>query len=267
MPIKTNIRSHHQAGIHNLLSEYGNDPRFVALIIGGSVAKGCARHDSDIDFMIVATDEVFAQCKLENDLFINRTDLTDYEGGFVDGKIIDMAYLEMVNQKGNEPTRAAFDGAFVAFSKIKGLDRLIDSIGQYPEALRNDKLRSFYAMAFIQNWLMNEAERHNNLYTKSRAAAQLVLFAGRLILAHNRIFFPYHKWFYEYLGRCNEKPKDLLRLMDTLLGEPNVKNAEALFREIKDFKDWGVSDIQAFRWFMETVEWGWMRDEITLEDW
>ncbi|MDT0606334.1 nucleotidyltransferase domain-containing protein [Croceitalea rosinachiae] len=265
--MKAAIRPHHQRAIYNLVNEYQNDSRFEALIIGGSVAKGCARADSDIDFMIVANDSEFEKRNQKDDLFINRTDLTDYSNGFVDGKIIDMSYLNMVDKKGNEPTRAAFDGAFLAFSKIQGLEGLIKSIRRYPEELREDKLKSFYAMSFIQNWLMNEAERHNNLYTKSRAASQLVLFTGRLILAHNRVFFPYHKWFYEYLGRCHEKPEGLMDLMNTLLREPNAKHAKALFQTIKDFKAWGVSDIQAFSWFMEKVEWGWMRNEATLEDW
>ena len=49
-------------------------------------------------------------------------------------------------------------------------------------------------MAFIQHWLFHEASRHGNLYTLTRAASQLALFSGRLILAHNRMLFPYHKW-------------------------------------------------------------------------
>ena len=265
--MKTNIRSHHETGIQNLLVEYGNDPRFVALIIGGSVAKGCARADSDIDFMMVATDEVFAQRKLENDLFINRTDLTDYEGGFVDGKIIDMAYLEMVDQKGNEPTRAAFDGAFLAFSHTNSLEELLNKIVTYPESERAKRLRHFYCMSFIQNWLMNEASRHDNFYTKSRAASQLALFSGRLILAHNRVFFPYHKWFYEYLSGCNAKPKNLIKEMNQVLNQPTVENANSLFESVRGFRDWNVTDIEAFRWFMEDVEWSWRESNPPLEDW
>ena len=61
--------------------------RFDALIIGGSVAKGFAR--------------------------------PDYDGGYVDGKIINQAYLEELADKGNEPSRAAFHGAFVAYSPSK----------------------------------------------------------------------------------------------------------------------------------------------------
>ena len=121
-------------------------------------------------------------------------------------------------------------------------------------------------MAFIQNWLMGEAERHDNLYTRSRAASQLCLFAGRLILAYNRVFFPYHKWFYEYLGRCPERPTGLIDKMNALLREPTVKNSENLFKTVKEFRDWRVADIEAFRWFMEDVEWSWMRDRTNLED-
>ena len=265
--MKVSIRPHHQKGILNLIKTYENDPRYLGLIIGGSIAKGCARPDSDIDFMIIATDNEYERRRENGNFFINRTDLTDYENGFVDGKIINTAYLSEVNKKGNEPSRAAFDGAFIAFSKIKDLDKMISNIRRYPKELVAEKIRSFYSMSFIQHWLMHEAQRHNNAYTKHRAASQLTLFIGRLILAYNHIFFPYHKWFYEYLGRCPNKPEDLLQHMNAVLQEPNTKNADILFESIKNFKDWGVTDIEAFSWFMEDVELAWMRDQQCLEDW
>ena len=265
--MNTTFRPHHQRAIDNLVAAYENDTRFDAIIIGGSVAKGCAREDSDIDFMIIATDEEFAKRQQTGDLFINRTDLTDYKNGFVDGKIIDMAYLKKVVKKGNEPTRAAFDGAFAPFSRLRELDHIMESITKYPEDTRAEKLKTFYSMSFIQHWLMGEADRHQNPYTLSRAASQLTLFAGRLILAYNRVFFPYHTWFYEYLGRCAEKPEGLIEQMNMVLKEPDIKNASVLFQGIKDFQDWGVADIDAFRWFMEEVEWAWMEDKASLEDW
>ena len=112
------IRDHHQRTIDRLADAYRDDRRFRGLIIGGSVAKGCAREDSDVDFLIIATDEDFTQHRAERDLFINRTDLSDYDGGFVDGKIINLAFLEDLAEKGNEPSRAAFEGAFVAYSHV-----------------------------------------------------------------------------------------------------------------------------------------------------
>ena len=264
--MNTNILPHHQRAINKLVKEYQDDQRFEALIIGGSVAKGCARSDSDIDFMMVATDEEYQSRQKTGDFFINRTDLTDYPGGFVDGKIIDMQYLRQVDDRGNEPTRAAFDGAIIAFSKADNLTSIIHSIQQYPEAEREQKIRKFYSMAFIQHWLMGEAERHDNIYTKSRAASQLVLFAGRLILAYNRVFFPYHKWFYEYLSRCNDKPKNLIEEMNQVLNQPSVENASRLFENVRGFRNWEVTDLEAFRWFMEDVEWSWRDNQPSLED-
>lgn len=260
------ILEHHKRAIKNLTKEYENDQRFLALIIGGSVAKNLAREDSDVDFMIVATDEEYAHRKAKNDLFINRTDLCDYPGGFVDGKVINLSYLINVANKGNEPSRAAFDGAFLAFSSIDNLESIIESVAVYQEEGHNNRIKSFYSMAFIQNWLIGEADRHDNVYTKARAASQLALFAGRLILAHNRILFPYHKWFMQYLDKCTEKPTDFKMNIERLLKHPNSNTANNLFQSLKSFKDWGVTDYEAYMWFMEEVEWSWMKNETPLED-
>lgn len=264
--MKATIRAHHKAAIDNLVKEYKNDNRFPAIIIGGSVAKGCARDDSDVDFMIVANDREYNERKSRGDLFINRTDLCDYAGGFVDGKIIDMNYLHEVAVNGNEPSRAAFDGAFIAYSDIGNLEDLLNEIPIYPEQDHEKRLKKFYSMAFIQNWLMGEATRHGNIYTKTRAASQLALYAGRLILAHNRVLFPYHKWFLHYIEKCTRKPQGFIENLKSLLKEPDSKNANILFQSLKDFKDWGVTDHESYMWFMTEVEWSWRDGNTPLED-
>ena len=261
------IRAHHRRAIDRLADAYRDDPEFVGLIIGGSIAKGFARDDSDVDFMIVAKDEVFERRLATRDLFINRKDLCDYEGGFVDGKIINRAFLEKVAERGNEPSRAAFEGAFAAYSHVDDLDALIERIPVYPEADREERIRAFYSMAFIQHWLMQEAERHGNRYTITRAASQLALFSGRLILAHNRRLYPFHKWLRATLESVPDKPDNFVERFDALLDTPNGDNATALFDCIRDFEDWGVSDLDAYTWFMTDVEWSWMSGSTPIEDW
>lgn len=261
------IQDHHRRAINRLVSEYRDDTRFDALIVGGSVAKGFARPDSDVDFLIVATDDEFSRRRATSNLFINRTDLCDYDGGYVDGKIIDYAYLEALADKGNEPSRAAFEGAFAAYSHRPGLDALLKKIPVYPEHDRDRRIRAFYSIAFIQHWLIHEALRHGNRYTITRAASQLALFSGRLILAHNRTLFPYHKWLTRTLESVEDKPAELLSHIDALLEKPSADNADALFKSIKDFHDWGVSDIEAYTWFMTDVEWAWVSGTTPMEDW
>ncbi len=261
------IRDHHQRAIDRLADAYRDDPEYLGLIIGGSVAKGFARADSDVDFMIIATDESFEKRLAARDLFINRQDLCDYEGGFVDGKIVNLAFVEDVAESGNEPSRAAFEGAFVAYSHIPDLGALLQRIPVYPETGHDERIRAFYCMAFMQHWLMHEAERHGNRYTMTRAAAQLALFCGRLILAHNRRLFPYHKWFPRTLETVPDKPDDLMERFENLLDEPGGKRASALFELVRDFRDWGVSDLEAYTWFMTDVEWSWMSGRTPIEDW
>ncbi len=261
------IRDHHQRAIDRLTDAYRDDPRFRALIIGGSVAKGYARADSDVDFMIVATDDEFERRLSQRDLFINRRDLCDYDGGFVDGKIINLAFLQDLVEIGNEPSRAAFEGAFVTFSDIPGLAALLQRIPVYPEAGHDERIKAFYCMAFMQHWIIHEAARHDNRYTLTRAAGQLALFAGRLILAHNHRLFPYHKWLPRVLESVSAKPDGLMRAFNALLDEPGADNATALFEMVRDFQDWGVSDLEAYTWFMTDVEWSWMSGSTPIEDW
>ena len=261
------ILDHHQRAIDRLADAYLEDPRFLGLIIGGSVAKGYAREDSDIDFLIIATDEVFEEHRSAHDLFINRRDLCDYDGGHVDGKIINLAFLQDVAERGNEPSRAAFEGAFPAYSHVPGLDDLLRRIPVYPEIGHDERVKAFYSMAFIQHWLFQEAARHENLYTLTRAASQLALFAGRLILAHNRKLFPYHKWLSRALESVPEKPAEFMTCFNALLNDPRSKHATALFEQTRDFHDWGVSDLQAYTWFMTDVEWSWMTGQTPIEDW
>ena len=261
------LEPHHRRAIDRLAQAYRDDPRFDALIIGGSVAKGCARPDSDVDFLIVATDEEFMRRQADKDLFINRTDLCDYNGGYVDGKIINRAFLQALAEKGNEPSRAAFEGAFTAYSHIPDLGTLLNSIPVYPEQDRERRIKAFYSMAFNQRWLIQEALRHDNKYTITRAASQLALYSGRLILAYNRKLYPYHKWLTHALASVAEKPAGLLSQIDALLTNPGAENADALFQSVKGFKDWGVSDIECYTWFMTEVEWSWMQDQTPIEDW
>ncbi len=248
------------------MEAYQDDVRFVALIIGGSVAKGYARRDSDVDFMIVAADEEYARRDKEDDLFINRRDLCDYEGGLVDGKVIDLAYLREVAAYGNEPSRAAFQGAFTAFCHQQEIEDLLPTIPVYPEKDHNQRVKAFYSMAFMQHWLMGEATRHDNPYTILRAASQLSLYAGRLILAHNRVLYPFHKWLMRALEAAPDKPKGFMPLLAALNRTPSAQTAGQLFESIREFRDWGVEDIEAFTWFMREVEWAWRDGKAPLED-
>ena len=54
---------------------------------------------------------------------------------------------------------------------------------------------------------------------------------------------------------------------DRLDGNDSGEHANALFDGLRTFEDWGVSDLDAYTWFMTDVEWSWMSGRTPIEDW
>ena len=48
---------HHEESLERLIEYFSDKEEVIAVIFGGSVAKGCERPDSDLDAMIVVTQE------------------------------------------------------------------------------------------------------------------------------------------------------------------------------------------------------------------
>jgi hypothetical protein len=58
-----------------------------------------------------------------------------------------------------------------------------------------------------------------------------------------------------------------MECFNALLDKPSGDSATALFKVVQDFQDWGVSDLDAYTWFMTEVEWSWMSGSTCIEDW
>lgn len=64
-----------------------------------------------------------------------------------------------------------------------------------------------------------------------------------------------------------DKPAKLMPCFNALVDEPCGKHATALFEHVRGFQGWGVSDLEAYHWFMTDVEWSWMSGTTAIEDW
>ena len=74
--------------------------------MAGSLTKGYGRAGSDVDGFVIVTDEAFAQRRSSGELTFFSTELCDYEGGYVDAKYIDRAFLEAsANEAASWPDR------------------------------------------------------------------------------------------------------------------------------------------------------------------
>lgn len=250
----TTLRPHHKRAIEALIKRLCDVPRYPALIIGGSVAKGWDREDSDLDILLVTTDDEWARREPAGDIWYHDT----VEGVFIDGKVLGMSFLEEIADHGSEPARAAFVGAWPGYSRIAGLPELIDRIRAYPEHERAEKLRSFWSqVALLADFFVPEAARRDDRYLLMHAVSDMVLFGCRLILAWNRILYPYHKWLTRDVERAPEKPADFLTLLQDALERPGIETAAAFRQCLAGFQDWGMSTDVIVNRFIVDSEWNW----------
>lgn len=260
------MRPHHEKAIEKLADHFSKQEGYLAVIVGGSVAKGVETEYADIDIMLVVTDGMYEKRKAEDALLYFSTEFCDYPSGYVDGKIINLEYLHAAAERGNEVTRAAFEGAFAAYSAIPTIDALITRIPAYQTEEQHEKIRAFYAQFECAYWFFGEALRRDDGYLRSHAVSSLILYGGRLILAHNQILYPYHKLFMTALKRASAKPENLMDLIDALLEEPTAETAQAFHDAVASFRQWNEPpELWSVR-FMKDTELAWLDNRAYVGD-
>lgn len=260
------MHERHALAIQRIRAAYEEDPEILALIIGGSVAKGWAAANSDVDCMLIVADEVFERRLAEERLTLYRTDLTDYEGGYTDGKIVPLRFLKMVAEKGSEPARSAFLGALVQFDRTGLVQPLIDQILVYPEEGVEERIRRFHSQIMIWVWFTGEAAKRSDPYLMSRAVTEISLFIMRLILADNRLIYPYHKWVTRMVEEAPNKPEEILPLLHAMLKSQTVESVEAVMAA---FHAWHGAEIdfgEHCHHFLQDSEWNWIDHPAPIGD-
>ncbi|CAM4402649.1 MAG: nucleotidyltransferase domain-containing protein [Paenibacillus macerans] len=257
---------HHAESIEKLKAKLADREDILALLISGSIAHGFAKASSDVDVMMVVSDKEYARRLSTGELTYWENEVTEYESGYVDGKYISYGFLQQVVEKGSEPARFAFEGAIPFFSKVDGLEELLAEIVRYPVERKQENIARFLAQLEAWKWYSAEAFKHDNLYLLQHSVNNLVLFGGRLILAHNEMLYPYHKWFLKVLENAPHKPHDLLGLIDRMLKAPTADHIEEFYQSVKTFTDWGSDGRSWPSRFMEDSELNWLHGYTPVND-
>ena len=260
------MHDHHEEALANTIQSASADCTCVACILVGCVPRGWARPESDIDVVYVVTDEEFSRRRKAAELQFYHHIKTAGTTVDVDGKIADRAFLEAVADGGIEPARAAFVDAELCYTEDHDLAAVLERIPVYPEDKRRERIRTFYSQMRAYRWYLGEAESRDDPYLRHHTASQLALFGGRLLLAHNRELFPYHKWFTRVLAEVPEKPPETMSLLNRLLRERTHTSAESFAGTIESFSDWDVPEAGWPVRFLLDREWQWRRGQPALEE-
>jgi len=257
---------HHTESIQNVKEYFQRDPEVLALLLSGSIAHGFQSPTSDVDIMIILSEQDYQRRFHRGQLTFFNTELCTYENGYVDGKYLSLNFLKQVLEKGSEPARFAFEGSQILFSRLDGLEEEICRMVEYPMAEKADRIKRFSAQFEAWHWYCGEALRKENRYLLGTSVSKLILFGGRLILAHNEMLYPYHKWFLRVLERAREKPSDLMSCIQALSKAQTMENIEAFYETVKAFQPWSGNPNDWGAQFMLDSELNWMDGRTPVED-
>ena len=71
------MREHHRQACDRLVAEFEGDPSFRAVILSGSVSRDWARDDSEIDLILIATDQEYARRRRSDDIHYLNTEVDE----------------------------------------------------------------------------------------------------------------------------------------------------------------------------------------------
>ena len=228
------VEPHHAASIQNLVHALEQDPSVLALVLAGSIAHGFARPDSDIDVAIVVEPDEYRRRQREETLHYVNSTLCTYPG-YIDGKFVDLDFLHLVAERGSDPARFAFQGSWVLFSRIPGVDALLADIARFPVDQQRSRADRFAAQLLAWRWYYREAARHENRYLRFLALQKLVLFGSRIVLNQNEMLYPYHKWLLRVVETAPRQPPGFMASIDRLLSDDSWDRVERFCRDVFAF--------------------------------
>ena len=257
---------HHRATIDRAVDRLRTRDDVLAVLVGGSIAHGFATPSSDVDLLIVVPDAEWEHRLAAGDVTELDLESATYEGGYVDMKYTSVGFIRAVASRGSEQAKYAFDGVTIVFSRIDGLERELSAAARYPIEGRDERIQAFHAQLEYWRWMFAEGDRSDNAYAKALAAPHVVLFSGRLVLAHNAVLYPGYKWLLRVLRDVPEQPPGLMRAIDPVVRAPDKENVNALFDLVAGWRDWCVESQSWGARFMADTELAWLEGRPPIAD-
>lgn len=226
---------HHKEAVKELISLFYGKEGVTALVFGGSVAKHMERPDSDIDAMVIVTQEYYDRQREQNRTAecIEMGECA-YPGGYFDVKYMTKEYISDAAEKGSEPTRNSFIGSHVLFSSDEEVTELVRRIPVFQKQEYEDKMLSFYSnLQLNYNYFWKACKPEG--YMKLRVASEIVYSLYRMVLQENEILFPCNRRLEEFVKAAPDQPEHLTEYCEEFCRR---LDDESLEKAVKAWEEW-----------------------------
>lgn len=256
--------AHHDRAIARAITAYGGTPGVEAVVLVGSVARGDERPDSDLDLVLVVSDDDFERRAASDRISFFETHdeyRGEQEGGYFDLKVVTNAQLRRALIHADEPMRASFEAARTLWAVDdalhRDLDRLLLDLVTPPDDHWNDLAASFAAQASLHGgYFLVQAEKLDNALLLHHAAVHLAFAIGRARLAQRRILFAGPKYLESRLIAAGEGA--LVGRLQRFLAAPTADDGAALLAAFESSVSWPVSEEASLSRFVNDNELAWL---------
>ena len=243
------------------------DPKAIAVILVGSVARGTERADSDVDVYLVVSDDVFdSAVAAHRVIFDERSDAT-YPGGYVDVKLATVAILDAAAERGDDPVRASFEDARVAWVR-DGYDIAgqVAAIPVLPPTVWESRANSYMSEVWWHGTdYLPQAIATNNTFLLHHAAVHTVAAGGRALLALNRTLFRGPRYLDATIATLDRVPDRYSDLARQLITQPSQESADAYVQALESFHPWPVDRRASASTFVRNNEHAWLTGIVPPE--
>lgn len=256
---------HQERAIAAYVAQVRADAGTLGVVVVGSVARGQEREESDVDVYLIVDEPTFAaNAAADRWAWVDRRD-RDYPGSYIDVKMADLAYLRAAAAHGDDPTRASFLGARVAFSRTDEIETLVAAIPHLPDEVWSERVRSHVAQAHLHGgYFLRQAEQRGEPFLLQHANVHLTLAAARAAIAAGRRLMPGPK----YVGALVREvpaPSAFVPAWERALAEPGSDSADALLAVLDGWLGHGQSRDTSLSVFIRDNELAWLRGTVPAE--
>ena len=258
---------HQERALAAYVESVREQPGALGVVLVGSVAQGREREDSDVDVYLVVDEERFADETAQGRFaWVERRDL-DYPGSYIDIKLVSPSYLATAVEKADDPTRASFLGARVAWGVLPGLDETIARIVELPDEVWDDRVRSFVAQAHLYGgYFLRQAVERGDGFLRHHAGLHLALAAARAALAANRVMLPGPKYVSKLVSSV-PTPAGFIEAWSRVVDDPDAESGAELIRILDEWVGGGLTPDEALSTFIRDNELAWLRGTVPAEFW
>jgi hypothetical protein len=249
---------HQQDTLAAYVTKVAEDPDSIAVVLDGSLAHGTERADSDVDVYLVVSDAAFAAADAQERLSYVDREVATYDGGYVDIKVATTDYLRAAARDGDDPVRASFIDARVAWSRDPEIEALVAAIPALSDDAWDDRAAAFIAqMRLYGGYFLPQGHKLGDELLLRWAAIHLLTSAGRALLAHARVLYPGAKYLSGLLAALPDLPAGYLALSDELLADPTPEACRSLMELVEAHATWQIAPAQSLSRFVRDNELTW----------